>query len=306
MRATLLHLVFPLLAVGSLPAQSVISAHAGLVHYLEGNVTLDGDRLHPRFTEFPEVKVGQVLATTRGRAEILLTPGAFLRLAEDSSVRMLSNTLTDTRIQIESGAVLVEVGELLDHNAVTLVANGVTIGLPKRGLYRVQAGEDASGGSVRVYEGQAVLANAATALKLKKGQESDLATITASKFDAKATDPFYRWSARRSGYIASANVSAARVAANSASSSSGYSSGLLGGRSAWSFNPYYGMYTYVPANGISSSPFGSPYYSPGFAAQIYLPRRAPGSSAPANRPLSAAGSPGPRPAGPRAGATRAH
>ncbi len=55
--------------------QSVISAHSGVIQYVEGQVTLDGTQLEQKFAEFPDVKVGQTLAAQDGRAEILLTPG---------------------------------------------------------------------------------------------------------------------------------------------------------------------------------------------------------------------------------------
>ena len=53
-------------------AQSVISAHSGVIHYVEGDVTIDGTPVHPKFAEFPDVKAGQLVATAEGRAEILL------------------------------------------------------------------------------------------------------------------------------------------------------------------------------------------------------------------------------------------
>src|SRR5665213_129110 len=74
-------------------AQSVISAHSGVVHYIEGDVSIDGTAIHPKFAKFPDVKAGQVVATAEGRSGILRTPGVFLRIAENSSVRMLSNIL---------------------------------------------------------------------------------------------------------------------------------------------------------------------------------------------------------------------
>ena len=84
--------------------QSVISAHSGVIHYVEGQVTVDGAAIHPKATEFLDIKPDQVLATEDGRAEILLTPGVFLRLPENSSARMISNTLADTRLEIVSGS----------------------------------------------------------------------------------------------------------------------------------------------------------------------------------------------------------
>src|SRR3954462_1876934 len=97
-----------ILAIG-LPgawAQSVISAHSGVIHYVEGDVSVDGAPVHTKFAEFQDVKAGQLLATAEGRAEILLTPGVFLRMAENSSVRMVSNALADTRLEVVSGSAL--------------------------------------------------------------------------------------------------------------------------------------------------------------------------------------------------------
>ena len=55
--------------LGSLPAlaQSVISARSGVIHYIEGDVAIDGASIHPKFAEFLELKSGQVLATQEGR-----------------------------------------------------------------------------------------------------------------------------------------------------------------------------------------------------------------------------------------------
>ena len=54
-------------------------------------------RCQPKFAEFPDVKNGQTLAAEDGRAEVLLTPGVILRIAENSSFQMVSNSRSDTR-----------------------------------------------------------------------------------------------------------------------------------------------------------------------------------------------------------------
>jgi FecR protein len=247
-------------------AQSVISAHSGVIHYVEGDVSVDSTPVHPKFAEFPDVKAGQLVATTEGRAEILLTPGVFLRMAENSSVRMLSNALADTRLEVVSGAALVEVGELLEHNAITFVASGVQMELAKKGLFRI----DASPASLRVYEGQARVASGSENLTARKGHQIDLdsAKLADTKFETKDTDAFYRWSSRRAEYVAAANVISARVTSNS-----DYGSSFTSNPGAWSWNPYFGMFTFLPASGVYWSPFGSPFYSPGMAWAAYVPRR---------------------------------
>ena len=247
-------------------AQSVISAHSGVIHYVEGDVTIDGSAVHPKFAEFPDVKSGQVLATEEGRAEVLLTPGVFLRVTENSSVRMLSNALADTRMEVLSGSVLVEVGELLPNNAIAFDAAGAHMTLAKKGLYRIDAGP----ARLRVYDGQAVVSEGSDSLTAKKGHEIDLdaAKLLDARFDVKDTDSFYRWGARRAEYVAAANVISARVASNS-----DYKSGFASGAGGWSWNPYFGMFTFLPASGVYFSPFGAAFYSPGMVNAYYFPQR---------------------------------
>ena len=64
-------------------AQTVTSARSGTLHYFEGDVSIDGTPVQSRIGKFPEVKEQGVLSTGLGRAEVLLTPGVFLRLGEN-------------------------------------------------------------------------------------------------------------------------------------------------------------------------------------------------------------------------------
>src|ERR1700722_1036775 len=128
--------------------QAALSAHSGMIHYVEGKVLLEGEPVDPKFGEFPEVKNDQVLQSEEGRAEVLLTPGVFLRISENSSFRMLSNRLTDTAIEVLSGSVLFEVDELLKDNALTVRYKDATVSLTKHGLYRF----DADASCLRVYD----------------------------------------------------------------------------------------------------------------------------------------------------------
>jgi len=258
-----------LLAAGSAWSQSVISAHSGVIHYVEGQITVDGTAVQPKFAEFPDVKPGQSLAAEDGRAEILLTPGVFLRLAEASSFRMLSNKLADTRVEILTGSAMVEVGELLADNAITLQFHDAQIALLKKGLYRLDSdGLDSKLGRLRVYEGEARVTSGSQTIAAKRGHEVEFGAVLESRnFDAKSTDAFYRWSARRAEYIAEANVSAAKSAQKLGLGYTG-SGRALG---SWAWNPYFGLFTYLPGNGIYYSPFGWAYYSPGYVNYVYAP-----------------------------------
>ncbi|HEV1283952.1 MAG TPA: FecR domain-containing protein [Bryobacteraceae bacterium] len=256
-----------LVGTSSAWAQQVISAHSGVIHFVEGQVTLEGTPVQPKFAEFPDVKNGQTLASQDGRAEVLLTPGVILRIGENSSFKMLSNNRSDTRLEVLSGEAVVEVGELLASNAITLVSGDVHIELIKRGLYQVSSDP----AKLRVYEGEARVTGGNQTLVARKGREVLMgAVLDMNGFDVKDADALMRWASRRSEALAQANVSSARTASSQGYLGSGYGYGGYGyggtmGMGMWAYNPWYGMFTYLPyGNGMYYSPFfGYPYYSPG-------------------------------------------
>jgi hypothetical protein len=268
------------LAAGSACAQYVISSHAGVIQYVEGRAYLGDKPIEPKFGQFPDIKENQEFRTEDGRAEILLTPGVFLRLGENSSVRMLSTRLTDTRVEMLSGSAMIECNEMPKDNAVELVYKKDSIGLQKQGLYRL----DTEPAHFQVFEGEAVVTDPSGQLTLKTGKQTNLAgVLMAENFDRKADDQdaLYRWSDRRASYVAQANVASAAAAGNSfTGGGSGYGGYGLGGYGSgglgyggyglynpaflggWAFNPMFGMYTYLPYSGFGYSPFGYTYYSP--------------------------------------------
>ncbi len=256
---------------GSAWGQAVISAHSGVIQYVEGQVTLDGNAVAPKFAEFPDVKAGQILAAQDGRAEVLLTPGVFLRLAENSSFRMVSNKLADTHIEVLSGSAMVEVGELLKDNAITLQFRDTEMALLQKGLYRVDAGDPAL---LRVYKGEARLTSGSNTITARSGREVELGpALEARNFKSSDTDAFYRWSARRDEYVAEANLSAAKYVSSPGGMGFGSSTGLGAGSGAgmWGWNQWYGMFTYVPYDGMYMSPFGYAFYSPMMVGSFYAP-----------------------------------
>jgi hypothetical protein len=225
-----------------------------------------------KFGHFPEIKPNEVLKTTEGRAEVLLAPGSFLRLAENTSIKMTSNRLSDTRFELLEGEILVEsVDFTKDSAAAKVKGNQITVAfqdsnttIDKPGLYQFNSAP----ARVRVYEGEALVKTESAQVTIKRGKETQLGgVLMAEKFDNKSGDELSRWSARRSGYLALANVSAAHSMYNDSNAWSSYSGGYMGG---WAFNPMFGMYTFVPMGGIGFSPFGFGYYSP-YTVGLYSP-----------------------------------
>ena len=108
-RAMLLLLASAVLAAASTTSMSL----PGAVNYVEGQVAIDGQSLPGGPGGSAMLETNQVLTTNQGRAELLLTPGVFLRVVDNSEVRMVSPQLINTQVEVMRGAAMLEVTELL-------------------------------------------------------------------------------------------------------------------------------------------------------------------------------------------------
>ena len=77
--------------------QSAHAARPGAINYVEGDAAIDNQPLNPDVVGSVELQKGQVLTTQAGKVEILLTPGVFLRVADNSTVKMVSPDLANRR-----------------------------------------------------------------------------------------------------------------------------------------------------------------------------------------------------------------
>jgi FecR protein len=252
-----------LLAIGFLAASAFAgSVVPGTLNYVEGSVTLDGTALTSAAIGTATLGQNQVLATAQGKAEMLLTPGVFLRLGENSSVRLVSPNLADTRVALLNGQATVEVTELFKENRLQLAVGNTTTTLLKPGLYEFNADRP----QLAVYDGEASIADGDRQIKVKEGHQAQLTgTFAVSKFDRKRQqDQLYAWSNLRSEYEAQASAESAQVI---------YAGGGPWWASpGWYWNPYWATYGFLPGDGILYSPFGWPFFSPRFAyyAPIYF------------------------------------
>jgi hypothetical protein len=239
-------------------AQTVISAKSGLIHYVEGRVYVGDHQIETKFGEFPDLKENAQLHTEEGRAEVLLTPGVFLRVGDHSEIRMVTNRLIDTRVEFLSGSALVEADELLKDNGVTIVYKDYSVQLVKKGVYRF----DSEPPAMRVYDGEAMVLYNGKSESVKPSHMLEMTgELKTAHFDKdKSADELYLWSRNRSQYLAMANVSAAQSVNNS---------GMYWGSSNWAWNPSFGMYTFIPMSGAYYNPFGWGFYSP-YSVYSYL------------------------------------
>jgi DUF971 family protein len=235
-------------------AQSANPAVPGTINYIEGSASIDGRVLNQQSVGSVSLEPGQLLQTANGRVEVLLTPGVFLRMGENSALKLISPNLLNTQVELDRGRVDIEVDEIHPRNNLQITVAGASTRLLKDGLYAFDADKD----SVRVFKGEAELQERGDnqkVIKVKGDREVQVAAsemIKPASFNRnQAEDPLYQWSSLRSQYLAEANM-------NLASAYAGYG-GMAPG---WYWDAGFWGYTWLPGDGLLWNPFGWGFYSP--------------------------------------------
>ncbi|HTU36277.1 MAG TPA: FecR domain-containing protein [Candidatus Acidoferrum sp.] len=232
------------------------TAYPGTLNYVEGQASIGSEGLSSKSIGVAQLQPGQSITTENGRAELLLIPGAFLRVGNDSAVKMVSPDLTNTEVAVEKGQATIEVTDLHSQNDLQVQENGATAQIEKNGFYDFDAAQNL----VRVLDGQATVQVNDRNVKVKGGHELNLAApkLKTEKFDKSAYEEssLYKWSSLRSAYVAEANADLAPTYIVNG----GYGPGWIG--AGWYWSPWFNCYTFVPVGGVFYSPFGWGFYSP--------------------------------------------
>jgi len=206
LRRGVLVYTFTLLCIRA-SAQSVISAHAGLIHFFEGAISVDGravPAINGRFAEIPE---GSLLNTNEGKAEILLGPVTILWLGPNSAIRMQRNSLADARVELLEGSAVVQSTELPPENAVTLIQKDSQVRLSAHGLYRI----DATLSQLTVRSGQAEVTNGRESSVINAPGRVGLSSGLTTPLAKNEPDGLEQWVQERQRAIAAANLNSARM-----------------------------------------------------------------------------------------------
>ncbi|MGI8640970.1 MAG: FecR domain-containing protein [Pyrinomonadaceae bacterium] len=251
----------------------VISANAGGVNYVEGKVSvtqnngrngylLKGDRL----------EIGEkVITGADGKAEILLNPGSYLRLSENSSFEFATTSLDDLQLKLNRGSAMFEV---ITDNDFTFAVNTPKgrFYIIQSGVYRVDVLGDGSG-KIAVWRGKAQVGDTnATVIKGGRAATVNGSQVAVEKFDRDKKDALETWSKTRAKELAKVN---SRLVRNDLRNTLVNSFNRRG----WSLYDSYGLWV---LDGFSGSycflPFGYGWNSPygyGFGRDIWylrLPR----------------------------------
>ena len=245
-----------MLGIGILGAPTLNAQQAGpgMLNYVEGAVSVEGQPMNDKSAGQVTLNPGETLTTGTGKAEILLTPGVFLRVDDNSAVRMISPSLTKTQVELVHGRAGIEADQVLEQNDLEIIDSGVVTQLVKPGYYEFNVDNP----RVMVFEGKAAVEVQDGKYKVVKshhemnlapaGGPQALAKVKPANFDPrKAQDDLYNWNSVRSEYLAQDNNEISGQYAGA-----GYDPG-------WYWDPYALDYTFIGA-GSFWSPFGWGFY----------------------------------------------
>jgi hypothetical protein len=277
-----------LAAWSNAPAQSVRSTHSGLLYFFEGYVFVGDEQVQQKFGRFPEIGEGRVLRTELGRAEVLLTPGVFLRVDENSAIRLLSDSVSDTRVELLRGSAILEVSHEAGDAPDTLIYKSWKMRLPANSIARI----DSEPAQLRVLSGTAAVSvDGDPAVTVQRAEVLPLASVLVPESATTRTaDNFNIWSMNRSSVVEEDNTIGAGITDDPDQFDT--SGAALGG------------FTYFPQTGIPSLgityPYGlsfwgldqswvNPWFNTGFNPYLVYPyglayRRLPGGTLLYQRP----------------------
>jgi len=229
----------------------VISAKAGVVNLVEGDARV----IRARPLAIPEILIsgdelqsGDTVKTgTHGRAEILLNPGCYLRLGEQSEFVFLFDNFTSDRLKLLRGSAVLEASAI--ESPVFVETPKAKFEIGRDGLYRFNVGPDGKA-EVAVHKGRALVGS--TTIKEGKRAVVEGSTAAIAKLNKQDADVLDDWSKDRSKAL---------IALNSGLSNVGMSRtlGMSLQRNAWIYDPFCRCYTFLPFAGGFASPYGWDY-----------------------------------------------
>jgi hypothetical protein len=239
----------------------LISVKAGGINFVTGNVTVErgGTGGQQQVTDQDNLDNGDRVTTgLSGRVEVLLNPGSYLRVAENSELEMTDTSLEHLRIKLLRGSAIIEVVGTDDTQlSLQVDTPHTTAVVVRRGIYRFNVLQSGAT-EVLVRKGRALVGP--TALVVKSGKmvvvnRGSMSEVT--KIDKRDKDSLELWSRDRAEYLASINRSVAPGIVDVGTDLwASYNDRYSG---AWAYDSRRACYVFLPGRGGSSSPYGYGY-----------------------------------------------
>ena len=240
----------------------VISAKAGGVNAVSGRVMVTRSGQGPQLlSNQDDLKSGDLVTTgVNSQTEILLNPGSYLRVAENSELVLSDSSLDNLLVRLNRGSVIIEATGADDTQLrIGVDTDQQQLIIARRGIYRINA--TAGSTELVVEKGRAFARNNPREL-IKGGKKVTYTGGTAfiAKLEKSDRDAFDLWSKDRGKALARANDKLSARALNGFLNSRLLWTGEFSGRSGlWTFNPFMRCYTFLPFQYGWSSPYGGFY-----------------------------------------------
>jgi hypothetical protein len=187
----------------------IISARAGGINYVSGNVTVlrQGSKRQQGLTSTDDLESGDVVTTgAGGRIEVLLNPGSYLRVDENSEFELADASLDRLLVKLVKGSAVMEVtGADGVELAISIKTPQAEAQIIRGGIYRFNVLSEETT-EIIVHKGRILLDKGT--LKEIKGGKKVLITRGAmeiAKLDKKEQDTLDLWSKERAKLLARAN-----------------------------------------------------------------------------------------------------
>ena len=240
----------------------VISAKAGGVNYVEGKVLVAGKNKRSGYLlKGDAVEIGDTVSTgADGKAEILLNPGSYIRLAGNSSFEFLSTSLDNLQLKLNDGSAMFEV-IADDEFKVAVKTPKADFSITTSGVYRVSVLNDGSG-QIAVWKGKALIGDF-NETEIKAGREAtvNFGQVAIEKFDRDEKDVLEIWSKNRAKDLAKVNSRLQRQDLRD-NLISGFDSSrwnMYNSFGLWVFDRSFGSFCFLPFGYGWNSPYGYSY-----------------------------------------------
>jgi len=241
----------------------VISAKAGGVNSVTGRVMVTRAGKSQLLTAQDDLTAGDLVTTgAASQVEVLLNPGSYLRVSENSAFEFADNSLEKLRVRLIKGSAIVEAMGLDDTELhITIVTEQSRVVVARRGVYRINAAADST--ELLVRKGRALI-NDNPLNVIKGGNEVVFrgASFVAMKLGKRQQDQFDDWSKERANTLAKANEKLSARGLNTYLASVDYWDWAFSAANPygfWAFSPFSRCFTFLPFYYGWSSPYGHNY-----------------------------------------------
>lgn len=241
----------------------VISAKAGGVNSVTGRVMVTRAGSEQLLTAQDDLSTGDLVTTgASSQIEVLLNPGSYLRLAENSAFELTDNSLANLSVKLIKGSAIIEAMGLDNTELhISVATQQARVLIVRRGVYRTNASADST--DLLVRKGRLIIDDDPRNI-IKGGTEVVFrnSSFVASKLAKRQPDQFEDWSKDRANFLAKANEKLSdHGLTNDLFRSAFWDWGFSAANpyGIWAFSRFFSCYTFLPFFDGWASPYGHSY-----------------------------------------------